>query len=285
VPRRNPTILEGNRFKIGLFGTNCSCGRVATKVAQRWDGSWESNLKLAQMADEVGIECIVPIGRWKGYGEETNFQGSTFETIIWACGLLAHTRNLTVFGTVHAPLIHPVLAAKQAVTADHVGQGRFGLNIVCGWNEDEFNMFGARQQEHDVRYEYGQEWWEIIRRPWSGEGPFDYEGRFFKLKGVIGAPRPWGDRNPVMMNAGSSPAGRRFAIRNSDLHFDTRLDPANAAARIRETKELARQHGHEIQVFTTGTVICRPTRKKAEDYLIMWRSRTRTAAQLIASPD
>jgi alkanesulfonate monooxygenase SsuD/methylene tetrahydromethanopterin reductase-like flavin-dependent oxidoreductase (luciferase family) len=66
-------------------------------------------------------------------------------------------------------LIHPVLAAKQAVTADHVGQGRFGLNIVCGWNEDEFGMFGAHQQEHDARYEYGQEWWEIIRRLWAGE--------------------------------------------------------------------------------------------------------------------
>jgi FMNH2-dependent dimethyl sulfone monooxygenase len=61
-----------------------------------------------------------------------------------------------VFGTVHAPLIHPVLAGKQAVTADYIGQGRFGLNIVCGWNEDEFKMFGARQQEHDARYEYGQ---------------------------------------------------------------------------------------------------------------------------------
>jgi FMNH2-dependent dimethyl sulfone monooxygenase len=67
-----------------------------------------------------------------------------------------------------------------------------------------------------------------------------------------------------MLNAGSSPAGRCFAIRNSDLHFDTTLDPLSAAGRIRETKALARQHGHEIQVFTTGTVICRPTRKEAE---------------------
>jgi FMNH2-dependent dimethyl sulfone monooxygenase len=62
-------------------------------------------------------------------------------------------------------------------------------------------------------------------------------------------------------------AGRHFAIRDSDLHFDTTLDPANAASRIRETKQLAGAHGHEIQVFTTGTVICRPTRKEAEDYL------------------
>ena len=49
-----------------------------------------------------------------------------------------------MFGTVHAPLFHPLIAAKQFVTADHVSEGRFGLNIVVGWNEDEFQMFGVR---------------------------------------------------------------------------------------------------------------------------------------------
>ena len=72
MANRNPTIFGGNRFKFGLFGTNCSCGRVATKIAERWDGSWESNLRLARMADEFGIDCMVPIGRWKGYGGETD---------------------------------------------------------------------------------------------------------------------------------------------------------------------------------------------------------------------
>jgi FMNH2-dependent dimethyl sulfone monooxygenase len=47
-----------------------------------------------------------------------------------------------VFGTVHVPMFPPVLAAKQIVTADHIGEGRFGLNIVCGWNQVEFEMFG-----------------------------------------------------------------------------------------------------------------------------------------------
>ena len=36
------------------------------------------------------------------------------------------------------------------VTADHVGEGRFGLNIVVGWNEGEFEMFGVEQREHVV---------------------------------------------------------------------------------------------------------------------------------------
>ena len=93
---------------------------------------------------------MLPVGRWKGYGGDTDYMGTTLETITWATGLLAHTKRLVVFGTVHAPLFHPVIAAKQMVTADHISGGRFGLNIVVGWNEDEFQMFGVTQREHDA---------------------------------------------------------------------------------------------------------------------------------------
>jgi hypothetical protein len=48
---------------------------------------------------------MLPIGRWKGYGGDTDYQGVTWETVTWACGLWAKTERLTVFGTVHAPLI------------------------------------------------------------------------------------------------------------------------------------------------------------------------------------
>src|ERR1051325_7698394 len=121
-------MYSRNRLKLGLFGANCSSGRAVTRVPERWSGSWADCLSLARMADEAGIEFMLPIGRWKAYGGETDYQGTTFETVTWATGLLAQTQRLTVFGTVHAPLFHPIIAAKQCVTADHVGEGRFGLN-------------------------------------------------------------------------------------------------------------------------------------------------------------
>lgn len=55
-------------------------------------------------------------------------------------GIFAATERITIFGTVSVPLMHPILAAKEMATVDHVGRGRFGLNIVCGWNQDEFEM-------------------------------------------------------------------------------------------------------------------------------------------------
>ena len=141
--RDRMSMYAGNTLKIGLFGANCSSGRAVTKVPERWSGTWPDNLRLARMADAAGIDFLLPIGRWKGYGGDTDYQGATLETITWASGLLAATRRITVFGTVHAPLFHPIIAAKEMVTADQIGEGRFGLNIVVGWNEGEFEMFGV----------------------------------------------------------------------------------------------------------------------------------------------
>jgi FMNH2-dependent dimethyl sulfone monooxygenase len=154
-------MYNDNALKLGLFGANCSSGRYVTKVPERWSGSWDDNALLAQMADRAGIDFLLPIGRWKGYGGDTDYQGATWETLTWATALLAQTQQITIFGTVHAPLFHPVIAAKQMVTADHVGHGRFGLNVVCGWNEDEFAMFGAEQRAQSRRYEQGQEWLDV----------------------------------------------------------------------------------------------------------------------------
>src|SRR3974390_3787867 len=173
------SIHNSNRLKIGLFGANCSSGRAVTMIPERWSGSWPDNLKLARMADAAGIDFLLPIGRWKGYGGDTDYQGATFETITWASGLLASTRRITVFGTVHAPLFNPIIAAKEFVTADHIGEGRFGLNLVVGWNEDEFDMFGVKQREHDARYDYAQEWVEVVKLAWSDRQGFALSCRPF----------------------------------------------------------------------------------------------------------
>jgi dimethylsulfone monooxygenase len=265
--QRNPTMNNRNRLKLGLFGMNLSHGLSATRVPERWDASWEHNLAAARIADQAGIECLVPVGRWKGYGGETNYEQDSFETITWATGLLADTARITAFGTVHVPLIHPVLAAKQCMTADHIGRGRFGLNVVCGWNPDEFGMFGHAQDPHDRRYARGQEWLEIITRIWAGEGPFDFHGEFYDLRGVLGGPAPWGGNRPIIMNAGSSPAGPRFAVRNAELMFDQPGFIAQGPVRIPEIRRQAREFAHEIQVFSHAYVVCRPTRREAEEYL------------------
>ena len=261
-------MYNANKLKIGLFGSNCSSGRAVTKVPERWSGSWPDNLRLARMADEAGIDFLLPIGRWKGYGGDTDYQGATLETITWAAGLLASTRRITVFGTVHAPLFNPVIAAKEMVTADHIGEGRFGLNIVVGWNEGEFEMFGVEQREHEDRYDYAQEWIDVIKLIWSDQEDFDFQRKYFSMKGIRGKPKPFGGTRPLMMNAGSSPTGQAFAIRNCDAFFlqASRDSLAETTQRVAAVQERARQGGREIGCYTVGVITCRPTRKEAQDY-------------------
>src|SRR5262249_44783717 len=82
-------------------------------------------------------EIMLPIGRWKGYGDGTDHQGVRWETVTWACGLLAKTERLTVCGTVHAPLIPPPIAAKEEFVTrplhaiDDNGDWAAGANILA----------------------------------------------------------------------------------------------------------------------------------------------------------
>ena len=266
--RDRASMYSASRLKIGLFGPNCSSGRAVTTVPERWSGNWQDNLKLAHMADEAGLDFLLPIARWKGYGGDTDYQGATLETLTWACGLLASTRRITVFGTVHAPLFNPVIAAKEIVTADHIGSGRFGLNLVVGWNEGEFEMFGVQQREHEQRYEFAQEWLDVIKMIWSPKEDFDFEGNHFKLKGIRGKPKPVGGTRPLIMNAGASPTGRAFAVKNCDAFFTqaSRVSIQETADNIQKAKDLGRQHGQDIGVYSVGVVTCRRTQKEAEDY-------------------
>jgi FMNH2-dependent dimethyl sulfone monooxygenase len=259
---------NGNRLKIGLFGANCFSGRAVTLVPERWSASWRDNLTLARMADDAGLDFLLPIARWKAYGTHGDYQEATWETLTWATGLLAATRRITVFGTVHAPLFNPIMAAKQMVTADHVGGGRFGLNVVVGWNEGEFGMFGVHQREHEQRYAYAQEWLDIVKEVWSPREDFDFTGKFFELKGISAKPKPVGGARPAIMNAGASPTGRAYAIRNCDAFFTNAmgLSVTQQGDIVAAAQNDARTFGRDLDVYTVGVITCRPTQREADDY-------------------
>jgi len=263
--RNDTRIYNKNKFKLGLFGMNCSGGLSLTKAPERWDASWDNNVTAAQLADDAGLEFLLPIGRWHGYRGEMDTQGSTFETLTWACGLLASTKHITTFGTLHVAFVNPVFAAKQMVTADQIGHGRFGLNIVSGWNPGEFNMFGVALNEHDDRYAYSEEWIDIVRRIWTETEPFDYDGRFYKLKGVLGKPKPYWGTRPVLVSAGNSPVGRQFAATNADCLFTAIPKLEDVPAKIQSFRAMA-PDGQTRNIFSSAHIMCRKTRKEAEDY-------------------
>jgi len=262
----NP-MLDKDQFKLGFFAPNCSSGMAVTKVRERWVNSWENNHALGQLADEAGCDFILPIARWIGYGGETDFHGSVLETMTWAAGLLATTKRISVISTTHTAFNHPVVAAKQVATLDDISDGRAGLNVVCGWNKPEYDAMGVPlPEDHEGRYEYGEEWFQIVQKLWTETEPFDWNGKYFQLQGVYSDPKPRRGVPPIV-NAAGSGQGREFATRNANYLFTPAIDLARSKDEIVELKELGRSKGREIDVLTFGAVVCRPTQKEAEDYL------------------
>jgi dimethylsulfone monooxygenase len=265
----NP-LFGANRLKLGLFGVNVSNGCAITKAEERFRATWQESLAICTKADSYGYEALVPVARWKGFGGETNFNGTNFDTYTWAAGIAQATKRCCVLTTSHVPTVHPIMAAKQATTVDHIGNGRFALNIVCGWFAPELEMFGRNIMEHDTRYEYAAEWIEVMKLLWTREEEFDYEGKFIRVAKGFSMPKPIQKPFPPLMNAGSSGKGRDFAAKYADMAF-IHLDPNDlekTRAHIETYRRLAREeHGREIQVWGNAYVVQRPTQKEADDYL------------------
>src|SRR5205814_6403666 len=85
---------------------------------------WSSDVCSSDLADAAGLEFLLPVARWHGYGGATDRQGTSFETLTWATGLLAATHDIVTFATVHTALINPVFAAKQVVRSEERRVGK-----------------------------------------------------------------------------------------------------------------------------------------------------------------
>ena len=263
--RQTNPMFNDQKMKLGLFGTNCSYGLIMSHAPSTYEVSWQHTREIAQRADALGFEALVPIARWRGYGGTTNFNGNCFETYTWAAGLAEATENIAIFATSHLPTVHPIVAAKAATTIDHISKGRFGLNLVMGWFSPEMDMFHGEQRQHDERYVFGQEWVDLVKKLWGTPGSFDVEGCFFEGKTLEAYPKPYQAPHPVLINAGNSPSGVEFSARNVDINFAS-LDTVET---MREYTKVIRykareEYSRSISTMTYGLLVARDTEKEAK---------------------
>jgi alkanesulfonate monooxygenase SsuD/methylene tetrahydromethanopterin reductase-like flavin-dependent oxidoreductase (luciferase family) len=264
----HPLLGSANPFKLAIFGLNVSGGCSMTDVPGTLQVSWPESMRIAQTADRLGFEAVIPVARWKGMGGKVNFNHRNFETFTWAAGLSAVTRNISIFATFHVPTVHPVRAAKEVATIDHISGGRFGLNIVAGWNEREIAMFGVPQKEHDTRYDVADDWIALCKQLWSRDGEFDYSGPYFQSPGLYSEPKPLQKPYPAIMSAGNSARGQLFAAKHADFNFVVAKDVAQAGEIAATGKRIAReQFGREMKVFAQAYIVCRDTEQEARDFV------------------
>lgn len=261
-------LFNANRFKLGIFCMNVSYGTTMTTAEGTLTPTWDENVRIAQAADAAGWEFLLPLGRWRGLGGSIDMNGRSFEVFTWASAIAAVTQQIQVFATAHVPIWHPLLAAKLATTIDHVSHGRFGLNVVAGWNEAEFGMFGLEQRAHDDRYAVADEWMAIIKRIWTEHEPFDFAGQYYQLKSVFMEPKPIQQPFPVVVNAGQSPTGMRFGARHADFSFQTQPSFEGLKGLVERAKQVAWDEGQkDLRILIYGPMVCRDTEKEVRDYV------------------
>jgi alkanesulfonate monooxygenase SsuD/methylene tetrahydromethanopterin reductase-like flavin-dependent oxidoreductase (luciferase family) len=232
---------------------------------ERWKADWDDIVTISQMADDAGIEFILPVAKWRGLGGDANVLGKSYETLTHGAAIAALTKRIGIFSTVHVPLMSPAFAAKAIVTIDHVSHGRAALNIVCGWNQEEFDIHGT-VIDAEKRYEQGLEWFKIYAKILEGGPPFDWDGEFYKLRGLSTDPLSVQRPRPPVMSAGFSPKGRDFAAQAADILFTSMADVDNAPPLVKSVNDYAARYGRSISVYCTANIVCRKTRKEAEEF-------------------
>ena len=87
----NPAF-GGRKLKLGTFQTNLDSGCVMSDLEGRLEITWPNTVTLAQLADDMNFEALVPVARWRGFGGATDPQGPGFETYTWAAGIAGATK-------------------------------------------------------------------------------------------------------------------------------------------------------------------------------------------------
>jgi FMNH2-dependent dimethyl sulfone monooxygenase len=162
--------------------------------------------------------------------------------------------------------------ARFAATADHISQGRFGINVVTGFSPAEPRMFGMRRLDHDLRYDMADEFASIMKSLWRSEDNLTYRGRFWQLEDAFVRPKPKYGR-PILVSATGSPAGFSYAAQHSDLVFITSPGGANIHRALEalpehtaKLKDRARSYGRTIRTIINPMIVCRPTEAEARAY-------------------
>lgn len=202
--------------------------------------------------------------------------------------LCAVTYRIGLIGTSSTTYNDPFTVARQFATLDHLSGGRAGWNIVTTAIATAAANYGsASLPDHEVRYERGEEFVDVVLALWEAWAEdaivgdreagvwaelerirsIDHKGTHFQVKGPLPIPRSPQGRLPLAQ-AGSSPTGMQLGARVADLVFTTQLEMESSIKFAAELRGLAKQMGRnpsDITVLPGVTPIIGKTEREARD--------------------
>lgn len=185
---------------------------------------------------------------------------------ILSAALIGATEHLGLMFTSSILQSHPFEFARRASTLDHLSKGRVGWNIVTSTSRAAARNFDFEDRvPHDERYRWAEEYVEAAYKLWEGSWEDDAV-LADKARGVYADPRkvhrinhrseryridgphlcvPSPQRTPLLIQAGSSVAGRRFAARNAEATFIVSLTPDGARVAVDDIRRQAVAFGRD----------------------------------------
>jgi alkanesulfonate monooxygenase len=168
------------------------------------------------------------------------------------------TRTIRFLLAYRPGLLSPTLFVQQVNTLSTLIGGRIGLNVVMGHSPEEQRAYGDFL-DHDERYRRADEFLEICRAFWRGEGEVSFAGKHYRIEnGRLKTPflAPEG-KAPEIYLGGASPPALELAAR----HGQCWLRLAEAPEALRPQVEAMRRRG--VEVGLRLSLVVRPRREEA----------------------
>ncbi len=205
-------------MELGVFLPIGSNGWLISTTSPQFKPSFELNKSVVQKAEAFGFDFALSMIKLRGFGGPSGFWDYNLESFTLMAGLAAVTQRIKLFATAAVLTLPPAIAARMAVTIDSIAPGRFGVNLVTGWQHAEYSQMGLWPgEEHFAhRYTYCAEYAQIMRELWE-DGRSDLKGRFFTMDDCRLLPKP---SAPIeIISAGQSDAGMAFAAEHANFNF------------------------------------------------------------------
>lgn len=251
---------------LGIFLPNAKGGAImAETTPPQYMPSFRLNKLNARIAEEAGFDFLLSMVKWRGFGGTTSHWDYSLESFTLMAAVAAVTSRIQLYASVGLQAMHPAVVAKMTATIDDISEGRFGVNLVTGWNKFEYHQMGLwRGDEYfKYRYEYAEEYIECLQRLWA-TGRASFKGRFFELDDCKSLPTP-AHRIPIVC-AGQSDRGLKFVGQHADFSFlGGQDDSLEDLGRLnRKLQGVARDHGRQVKAYVLLTVIAEDTDAEAQ---------------------
>ena len=205
-------------MQLGVFIPIGNNGWLISTTSPQYKPSFDLNRTIVEKAEHFGFDFALSMIKLHGFGGPSQFWDYNLESFTLMAGLAAVTKRIQLFATCAVLTMPPPIAARMAVTIDSIAPGRFGVNIISGWQRREYAQMGIwpGAEHYKRRYEYCAEYVTVMRELWEA-GRSDFKGQFFAMDDCRCLPLP-NARIPVIC-AAQSDAGTRFAARYADYNF------------------------------------------------------------------